>query len=558
MTEESDRRPRHTLADHRYGVDADHVHDHDSDHDHDHDHDDRQDGVDAEVLQNQDEIPLTSVGIDIGSSGTQIVFSRLRLRRRPLDLTGRYTAVERSTLFQSPVAFTPYAAGDCIDRHALGDIIDGAYGAAGLHPDAVDAGAIILTGSALRRENAQAIAKELADIGGEFVCALAGHHMEAMLAAYGSGSALASHERGSRVLNVDIGGGTTKLAVVDDGRVVATAALAIGGRLLVLDAQNRIVRIDPAAQRLAEQLDLRWQAGDQAEPQDLDRLAERMADGLIESLVEPKQALRSESLYLTDPIALERVDCVRFSGGVAEFVYGREPREFGDLGRRLGLALRVAIDAGRMPWPLMPAGECIRATALGASSYGMQLSGRTIYVSDPGELLPRRNLQVLQPGFSLARQEIDPQQLAAAIRRHFAAFDLVEGEQDVALAFRWQGEPSYERLAAFARGIVDAQPATVARGRALYIVLDGDIAQTLGALVKEEMGLASEVLVLDGVSLWDFDYIDLGRIRMPSYTVPVTIKSLVFKDDPRLPHSHGHHAHTLFAGVPAKRPSKKP
>ena len=550
MTEESDRKRRHTLADHRYGVDAEHVHDHDSDHD----HDDLQDGVDGEALQNQDEIRLTSVGIDIGSSGTQIIFSRLRLRRRSLDLTGRYSAVERSTLFQSPVAFTPYATGDRIDRHALGAIIDGAYAAAGLHPDAVDAGAIILTGSALRRENAQAIAEELADIGGEFVCALAGHHMEAMLAAYGSGSALASHERGSRVLNVDIGGGTTKLALVDDGRVVATAALAIGGRLLVVDAQNRIVRIDPAAQRFAGQLDVRWQTGDQAEPQALDRLAERMAEGLIEALAEPQEAMRSESLYLTQPIALERVDCVRFSGGVAEFVYGHESREFGDLGRRLGLALRALIDAGRMPWPLMAAGECIRATALGASSYGMQLSGRTICVSDPGELLPRRNLQVLQPGYSLACQEIDPLQLAAAIRRHFAAFDLVEGEQDVALAFRWQGEPSYERLAAFARGIVDAQPAAVARGRALYIVLDGDIAQTLGALIREEMGLASQVLILDGVTLWDFDYIDLGRIRMPSYTVPVTIKSLVFKDDPRLPHSHGPHAHALFAGVRAKRP----
>ena len=247
------------------------------------------------------------------------------------------------------------------------------------------------------------------------------------------------------------------------------------------------------------------------------------------------------------------MDCVRFSGGVAEYVYRNEDREFGDLGRRLGLALRLRIDAGRLPWRLMAAGECIRATAFGASSYGVQLSGRTIYVSDPGELLPRRNLQVLQPGLSLASQDIDPSQLVAAIRAHFAAFDLVEGESDIALAFRWQGEPSFERLAAFARGIVNALPATIARGGPLYIVLDGDIAQTLGALLKEEMGLACDVLVIDGVTLWDFDYIDLGRLRMPSYTVPVTIKSLVFKDDPRLPHSHAHHPHPPFIGARMKR-----
>ena len=552
MTEEKDRKRRHTLADHRYGVDADHVHDHDLDHDHD--HDDPQDGVDAEALQSQDEIRLTSVGIDVGSSGTQVVFSRLRLKRRPLDLTGRYTAVERNALFQSPVAFTPYATADRIDQQALSDIIDRAYVQAGLHPDSIDAGAIILTGNALRRENAQAIAAEIAELGGEFVCALAGHHMEAMLAAYGSGSALVSHEGGLRVLNVDIGGGTTKLAVVDDGHVIVTAALGIGGRLLVVDAQNRIMRIEPAVERFAAELGLEWRQGDRVEEHELDRLAESMAERLLAAIVDPADQRASTALYVTDPpIALERIDGVRFSGGVGEFIYRRTTREFGDLGRRLGLALRAAIEAGRLPWPLMPAGECIRATALGASSYGMQLSGRTIYVSAPGELLPRRNLQVLQPACALDGEPIDSAQLAAAVRRHFAAFDLREGEQDVALAFRWRGEPSYERLRAFARGIVDAQPRTVAQGGPLYIVLDGDVAQTLGALIKEEMGIASEVLVLDGVTLWDFDYIDLGRIRMPSHTVPVTIKSLVFKDDPRLPHSHEHHAHALFGAARPRR-----
>ena len=67
-------------------------------------------------------------------------------------------------------------------------------------------------------------------------------------------------------------------------------------------------------------------------------------------------------------------------------------------------------------------------------------------------------------------------------------------------------------------------------------MLDGDVAQTLGAILKEEWGVGSEVLVLDGIALRDFDFIDLGRIRMPSHTVPVTIKSLVFSQDPRVPH----------------------
>jgi len=233
-----------------------------------------------------------------------------------------------------------------------------------------------------------------------------------------------------------------------------------------------------------------------------------------------------------------------FSGGVGEYVYGRESRDFGDLGRRLGLAIRARLDAGKIPHPLLPAGECIRATAIGASEYSVQLSGNTVYISNPGALLPRKNLQVLQPDVSL-EGAVDAARVTQAIRRHFEAFDLVEGEAEVALAFRWHGPPSYARLAGLAQGIVEALPMTLLEGKPVFLVLDGDIAHSLGALLKDEWGIASELLVIDGVSLWDFDYVDLGRVRMPSYTVPVTIKSLVFSEDPRGPrmrgHGHDHH-----------------
>ncbi|MEC8530476.1 MAG: ethanolamine ammonia-lyase reactivating factor EutA, partial [Pseudomonadota bacterium] len=82
----------------------------------------------------------------------------------------------------------------------------------------------------------------------------------------------------------------------------------------------------------------------------------------------------------------------------------------------------------------------------------------------------------------------------------------------------------------------------IAAGKPLFIVLDGDIAQSLGHILKDELRVPVSVLVIDGVVLWDFDYIDLGKIRLPSRTVPVTIKSLVFSDDPRsgqrLNHEH--------------------
>jgi ethanolamine utilization protein EutA len=543
--DDAPKKTGHSLTDHQYGADLGHSHDGDAAFDHDHDHDDfgENGSPESNPLWIQDHVSLTSVGMDIGSSGTQLIFSRINLRRLGEDLSSRYCVVSRETLYQSPVALTPYRDQERIDEEKLAAIIDEAYAQSGLHPDQIDSGVVILTGEALRRQNAQAISELLAENGGEFVCAAAGHHLEAMLAAYGSGAARLSHSEGKRILNVDIGGGTTKLAVVDGGRITAMAAVHIGGRLQVVDAQDCIVRLDPAGRHLAAAAGYAWKIGDRAARADLGRVADWMADALIAAIHERPLPHAVEHLYLTDPIAdLGRIDGVMFSGGVGEYVYGREPRDFGDLGKLLGTAIAQRLAQGALPWPLLPAGECIRATAVGASEYSVQLSGNTIYISSPGDLLPRKNLQVLQPPY-ICREEIVPEELARAIHSHFTAFDLEEGASEVALAFRWAGAPAYQRIAAFAQGIVTGLPRTIATGKPLYLVLDGDIAQTLGAILREELKLESEILVIDGVTLWDLDYIDLGRIRLPSHTVPVTIKSLVFSEDPRHPNDPGNHDH---------------
>jgi len=541
---DSEEKKRHTLEDHLLGMDATHSHE-DGEADHDHDHDDVGGEYDptSTGLWEQDHISLLSVGIDIGSAGTQVIFSRVELRRLAEALTSRYFVVHRETVHQSPVALTPYLSDERIDDQGIGKIVDEAYEAARIHPDHIDTGAVILTGEALRRENARAIAEVLADVGGEFVCATAGHHMEAMLAAYGSGAAKVSHDSGAAILTIDIGGGTTKLALVEHGTVAHTAAIHLGGRLAVVDDSGRLTRLDPAGKRLAELAGCRWALGDRVSEADLDRITSWMADALVAALTQDPAPPEVAGLWLTEPLGLiGGISGAMFSGGVGEYVYGREERDFGDLGRRFGRAIRARIDAGRLPFPLLPAGECIRATALGASEYSVQLSGNTIHLSSPGELLPRKNLQVIQPRVELG-DTIDPGEVAIAIRDHFGSFDLVEGESEVALAFRWRGAPAYARIAGLARGIVEALPRTIRAGKPIFLVLDGDIAQTLGAILKEELGVASEVLVLDGIALWDFDYIDLGRVRMPSFTVPVTIKSLVFTADPRIPHKHHHEHH---------------
>lgn len=535
----------HTLEDHSMGDVFFHEHGPDADHDHDEDFDGP---IEENPLWIADNVRLTSVGIDVGSSGTQVIFSRLHLRRMAEDMSSRYFVVNRETLFQSPVALTPYESETRISDEALGQILDDAYAAAGLSPDDIDAGAVILTGEALRRENSQAIAATVSQKGGDFVCATAGHHMESMLAAFGSGAAKASLDGGKRILNVDIGGGTAKLAILEEGQVKVTAAVHVGGRLQVVDDSAAIIRLDPAGRTHATRAGFDWSIGDKVTSDELDKVADGMAATLIDALVLRPIPPDLENFYLTDPIIdWGQIDGVMFSGGVAEYVYGREERDFGDMGRRLGDAIARRLEADALPWPLLPAGECIRATALGASEYSVQLSGNTCFISDHGELLPRRNLQVIQPPYDCP-EEIVPEDVARAVKAHRQAFEVDNDDREIALSFHWKGLPAYERMHAFAEGLVAGLDDMIAAGKPLFIVLDGDIAQSLGHILKDELDVPVGVLVIDGVVLWDFDYIDLGKIRLPSRTVPVTIKSLVFSDDPRsgqrLDHEHDHgHSH---------------
>ncbi|HEX7889887.1 MAG TPA: ethanolamine ammonia-lyase reactivating factor EutA [Ramlibacter sp.] len=557
-------RPAHSIADHQWGtgVGHEHVHGDDSDHDHDHDHDhDAPVGPgDDPALWMQDNVVLNTVGIDIGSAGTQVGFSRIHLQRISDQLSTRYVVISREPLHHSPSILTPYRSDTEIDAEALGGIIESCYQAAGLHPDDIDAGAVILTGEALRRENAHAIAEVLAEQGGEFVCATAGHHMECMLAVFGSGAARRSFDAGSRILNVDIGGGTTKLGLVHAGELESTAAIHLGGRLLVVDEQDRIIRLDPAGRAHALRAGFDWQIGSIARRADLAKVAGMMADALVRvltrrfSLDDLQHLLLTEALQDTGPI-----EGVMFSGGVGEYVYDREQRDFGDLGKLFGRAIHERIAAGALPWPLLPAGECLRATVLGASEYSVQLSGNTTYISNPSVLLPRKNLQVVPLGIEL-EEAIAPQDVKRALQRALMRHDLTEGEQDIAVSIRWSGAPQFRRLAALADGLLLALPRTLRAGRPLYVVTDGDIAHSLGHLLQDDARVTGEVLVIDGITLWGFDFVDLGRIRVPSLTVPVTVKSLVFSEDPRahgkqevddwhdhgdgVMHSHGHsHGH---------------
>src|SRR6184192_987595 len=288
MADAENKKPQggHSLTDHLYGENLVHEHDEYSDHDHDHFEFDDDGPIEQNPIWQQDHVTLVSVGIDIGSAGTQLIFSRINLRRYGEDLTSRYYVVSRETLYQSPVALTPYSSDERIDDAALGAIIDDAYKTAGVQAQDIDTGVVILTGEALRRENAEAIAALLAEQRGDFVTAAAGHHMESMLAAYGSGASKLSFVQDKRILNVDIGGGTTKLGIVEQGTVIATAALHIGGRLQVMDESGRIVRLDPAGKFHARQAGFSCSRGDVLSAEQLDKVAANMAELLVAALTQ--------------------------------------------------------------------------------------------------------------------------------------------------------------------------------------------------------------------------------------------------------------------------------
>jgi ethanolamine utilization protein EutA len=495
-----------------------------------HDHDEPKfDAEEEHPLWKLDTVTLTSVGIDVGTATSQIIFSRLVLRRLGRELSSRFVVTERKTLYLSPVHFTPYTEGRArIDNQALGQLVDAAYQEAGITPEQVDTGAIILTGEAIRRDNARAIADLFAAQRGNFVCATAGHNFEALLSAHGSGAVALSADRQCRVLNIDIGGGTTKLAVAEKGKVLSTAAFHVGGRLLAIDDAGAISVLEPSGQSLASQVGFQWQVGDRVTAAQIERLANYMAQAVLDLAQKEKPLPELERLWLTPALSRAKsYDAVVFSGGVGEYVYGKETHSFGDLGAPLGKALQRLINNSALDWPLAPARECIRATVMGAAQHTVQVSGNTIYRSNDG-LLPRKNLQVLRPPVDLS-DNIDPAALARAVVSHFRAFDLKEGDAEVALVFRWGGPPAAIRIAAFCRGLMEGLPATVKNRRPIYLVFDHDLAGLVGTILKNDFELQNDVLAIDGVTLHDFDFIDLGKALEPSGTVPVTIKSLVFR-----------------------------
>jgi len=468
-------------------------------------------------------IDLTSVGVDIGSSTSHLVFSKLVLERQGKRLSSRYAVTQREIIHRSPIIFTPYTLSGQIDAAALGLFIAESYGGAGLSPDDIDGGAVIMTGEAALRENARAVVDLFSLESGKFVCATAGPNLESLLAAHGSGAAERSLEFADPLLNVDIGGGTTKFAVCHHGEVRETAAIHLGARLIAWDQEGRIVRLEEAGRRHMRAAGLAVPSlGSRVSSEMLGQLADYMGEYIV-AIIRGARPDGKEGFWITPSLrSAGSFKRIVFSGGVAEYIYGHETREFGDLGPRLASAVKRHAEAAGLQ--LLEPREAIRATCIGASQYTVQLSGDTIFLSDPVPL-PLRSVPVAAVK---GIEDLSADGIAGAVRQAMKRLDLDDsGGQRFALAVHWHHGADYASLRALCGGIVDAVPGAK-NGQPLVLVVDADVAGIIGALLQQEFAVHGSLVCIDQVQLREFDYIDIGRPLPAQNVVPVVVKSLVF------------------------------
>jgi ethanolamine utilization protein EutA len=479
----------------------------------------------ARYIWAQETVELKTVGIDIGSSTSHLMFAKVTLQRQTQGLSSRFVVVDREVSWRSPIMLTPFLADGTIDVEALGRFIREAYRSAGLQRSDIDTGAVILTGEAIKRRNARAIDELFAEEAGRFVCATAGHKLESLLAAHGSGAVALSKARGECLLHADIGGGTSKLALIDRGVVLGVAAFAVGGRLVAADAAGAWNRVDDSAKAVAEELELETGPEAMAEPSQRRRIAARLADIAVDHILGVPADRLGASLMLTEalPRAVEP-RALTISGGVGEYIFGHEDREYGDIARMLASELRDRLSK-RTALPVLDPGQRIRATVIGASQFTVQVSGKTIFLPDPG-VLPVHNVPVVHAGLDLSGA-IDPAEVAAALRSGIHRMDLVPGAR-MALAFSWSGDPEHVRLAALAKGIVGALGGPGSSDELILLMIDGDIGKTLGRLLAYELGFDRKLVSIDGVQLRELDFVDVGQMIDPPGVVPVVIKSLLF------------------------------
>lgn len=470
---------------------------------------------------------ITSVGIDIGTSTTSMVVSRLAVANTASGFTAPHVAITGAEIvYRSEIYPTPQASGNRIDVAAVASLIEREYERAGITPADVQTGAVIITGESSRKENAELVTESMSELAGEFVVASAGPDLESIIAAKGAGAQDYSREFACTVANVDVGGGTSNIAVFHCGDLVSKACWDIGGRLVRVDADGRMTYVSPRIAAVARSLGIELVVGERADAGTIRRVTDRMAGLLAEALgLSPRTPLCDEirTPEGSDLAAGEPIDCVSFSGGVSEAVYRPHTDWFryGDIGPILAASLREGLipRAAKLIEPR----ETIRATVVGAGSYTTTVSGSTIEFTDEG-LFPMKNL----PAFfatedaERAALEGDGEELARQ-----AAWYLGESAaSNLVFCINRVKRPGYATVCRLADALVRASSA-IPEGEPLLVLVEDDFAKVLGQALRRRLP-DRRLICIDSIQAIPGDYLDLGRPLMGGLAIPVVVKTLIF------------------------------
>jgi ethanolamine utilization protein EutA len=471
---------------------------------------------------------LLSVGVDVGTTTTQIIFSRLNLQdvSRPGQIP-RINITDRKVIYQSPIVFTPLIDFETIDADKLNEIVRREYSAAGIDPSQVETGAVIITGETAKKKNADEILRALSGLAGEFVVSVAGPNVESLIAGKGAGAADYSQKNYAMVTNVDIGGGSANSATFRSGNLIGAAAMNYGGRILEIENSTGYVRhiADPAKQILND-IGLRLEVGDSPSLEDLRRFTDRMADMTVE-LIEGTSSPLAQKIYLTPPVgASGKGSVLMFSGGIGHYFYNPIPINsvsdatiHDDVGPLLAESLRK--HAVLNSYTVVQPSETVRATVLGASTQTVTLSGSTIWAER--EILPLKNVPVTRPTLPAS---LEPASVSRSITEAVNRWDVNLATDPFAIALELDKSLDYESLTQLANGLNNFA-STMPGDRPLIAIIERDYAQALGQTVKG-LDPSRALLVIDQVGLSEGDYIDIGTPLMDGRVVPLSVKTLIF------------------------------
>ena len=447
---------------------------------------------------------LLSVGLDVGTTTTQLILSRLQVENQASGFAvPQMEITKREVIYSSPVHFTPLLGQDLVDADKLRTFVEAEYAAAGILREQVDTGAIIITGETSRKENARAVLEALSSFAGDFVVATAGPDLESILAANGAGAVAYSADTGKTVLHMDIGGGTSNLALIENGRIIRTGCLNVGGRLLKTDTAGKLTYVSPVLRELTN-----LRPGDYPDSAQIAAIVQTLTQGLeMAAGLRPATALL-DALLTREAETLWRppddAPVLSFSGGVADCIKADlTPGLFGDIGVELGRAIgssalcRGAYILGQ---------HTIRATVIGAGCHSAQLSGSTVFYR--GVALPLQNLPVA----AVTEQE---QLNAQIIARRLAATD----SEKAVLALPGYVGATYEQVEQLADAILQGFG-----DRQILVCLEQDMAKALGQRLFLQS--SKPCLCIDRVRLTTGSYLDVGQSVGPC--LPVVVKTLIF------------------------------